>query len=371
MATTTTVLHERIEFLTLYKKETKQSEEWLKERMKEAHLPDFTLTTDELTHGARVAWRNSNKCIGRLFWNSLNVFDQRHLLNEVEIYEALLHHIDFATNNGKIRPAITLFDPKRVRVWNHQLIRYAGYETDDGIVGDSDSIEFTKICENLGWQGARSNYDVLPLVIQVDNWEPMFFEIPEKHVLEVAITHPDYDFSKLNMKWYAVPIISSMRFNIAGVDFQAAPFNGWYMGTEIGARNLADTYRYNFLPKVGEAMGLDTAMNASLWKDRALVELNVAVLHSFKKAGVSIVDHHTAAQQFQLFQKQEHASGREVTGNWVWLVPPLSPATTDLYHEPIANTIKKPNYFYPALTGSKTPASRQESNYPEKPDWFN
>ncbi|MER2049800.1 MAG: nitric oxide synthase oxygenase, partial [Solibacillus sp.] len=49
----------------------------------------------------------------------------------------------------------------------------------------------------------------------------------------------------------------------------------------------------------------------------------------------------------------EHASGREVTGNWVWLVPPLSPATTDLYHEPIANTIKKPNYFYPALTGSK------------------
>lgn len=89
--------------------------------MKEAHLPDFTLTTDELTHGARVAWRNSNKCIGRLFWNSLNVFDQRHLLNEVEIYEALLHHIDFATNNGKIRPAITLFDPKRVRVWNHQI----------------------------------------------------------------------------------------------------------------------------------------------------------------------------------------------------------------------------------------------------------
>lgn len=137
-----------------------------------------------------------------------------------------------------------------------------------------------------------------------------------------------------------------MRFNIAGTDFPAAPFNGWYMGTEIGARNLADTYRYNFLPEVAEAMGLDTAMNTSLWKDRALVELNVAVLHSYKRAGVSIVDHHTAAQQFQLFQMQENKSNRDVTGNWVWLVPPLSPATTDLYHEPIANTLKKPNYFY-------------------------
>lgn len=346
MTTTTSALHERIDFLTLFKNETNQSEEWLKQRTIEAGHPDFTLTTEELTHGARVAWRNSNKCIGRLFWNSLTVFDQRHLLDEAEIYEALVNHIDFATNNGKIRPAITLFEPDRVRIWNHQLIRYAGYETDGGIVGDSNSLEFTKICENLGWHGARTNYDVLPLVIQVDDRKPVIFGIPKEHVLEVVITHSDYDFSQLNMKWYAVPIISNMRFTIAGIDFQAAPFNGWYMGTEIGARNLADTYRYNFLPKVAEAMGLDTAVNASLWKDRALVELNVAVLHSYKKAGVSIVDHHTAAQQFQLFQKQEHASNRDVTGNWVWLVPPLSPATTDLYHEPIPNTIKKPNYLY-------------------------
>lgn len=346
MTTMTKELQERIDFLTLYKQETKQTDEWLKMRLEQAQLPSFDLTTEELTHGARVAWRNSNKCIGRLFWNSLAVFDQRHLLNEHDIYDALINHINFATNDGKIRPAITLFEPNRVRIWNHQLIRYAGYETEEGIIGDSDSLEFTKVCENLGWQGARTNYDVLPLVIQVDDREPVYFDLPNESVLEVSITHPDYDFSKLNMKWYAVPIISSMRFNVAGVDFGAAPFNGWYMGTEIGARNLADSYRYNFLPKVAEVMGLDTTLNASLWKDRALVELNIAVLYSYKKAGVSIVDHHTAAQQFSLFQKQEQATNREVTGNWVWLVSPLSPATTDLYHEPIANIIKKPNYFY-------------------------
>lgn len=346
MTTMTKEIQERIEFLTLYKQETKQTDEWLQLRLQQAQHPSFELTTEELIHGARVAWRNSNKCIGRLFWHRLAVFDRRQLLNEQAIFQALIDHIDFATNNGKIRPAITLFEPNRVRIWNHQLIRYAGYETAEGIIGDSESLAFTKLCENLGWQGTRTDYDLLPLVIQVDDREPVYFELPQESVLEVPITHPDYDFAKLAMKWYAVPIISSMCYQVAGADFQAAPFNGWYMGTEIGARNLADAYRYNFLPKVAEVMGLDTSLNASLWKDRALVELNVAVLHSYKKAGVSIVDHHTAAQQFQLFQKQEQAENRDVTGNWVWLVPPLSPATAELYHHPISNTIKKPNYFY-------------------------
>lgn len=344
--TLTQSLQQRIEFLHLYKQETKQSDAWLQQRIQQAQEPQFSLTTDELTYGARVAWRNSNKCIGRLFWHSLTVFDSRELLEELQIFEALVAHINYATNDGKIRPAISVFDPTRVRIWNHQLIRYAGYETKAGIVGDSDSLEFTKICEQLGWRGKQTNFDVLPLVIQVDDREPQFFELPPQAILEVPITHPDYDFSKLKMQWYAVPIISNMRFTIAGVDYQAAPFNGWYMGTEIGARNLADDFRYNCLPDVAQIMGLDMSRNASLWKDRALVELNLAVLHSYKKAGVSIVDHHTAAQQFQLFQQQEQAHQREVTGNWVWLVPPLSPATTSIYHQPIDNTVKKPNYFY-------------------------
>ncbi|MEK4630218.1 MAG: nitric oxide synthase oxygenase [Solibacillus sp.] len=338
--------HELHEFLSLYKNETEQTDAWYDNRLKEAMEPHFELTTEELVFGTRVAWRNSNKCIGRLFWNSLHVFDRRHLQSEQEIFEALLEHIDFATNQGKIRPTISIFEQNRVRIWNHQLIRYAGYETNEGIVGDSDSIAFTKACEALGWKGARTNFDVLPLVIQIDHNEPKLFEVPKKHVLEVDIEHPTSDFSSLQMKWYAVPIISSMQVTIGGIEFQAAPFNGWYMGTEIGARNLADEDRYNCLPKVAEIFKLDTATNTTLWKDRALVELNVAVLHSYKKKGVSIVDHHTAVQQFQLFQKQESMANRPVTGNWVWLIPPLSPATTSIYHTPIDNTIRKPNYFY-------------------------
>lgn len=334
-------------FLTLYKDEHRLQTEWYDARLQEVVAKGaFEPTTEELTFAARVAWRNSNKCIGRLFWQSLHVMDARDKLEEQQIYEALLHHIEFATNSGKIRPVITVFASGRVRIWNHQLIRYAGYETANGIVGDSDSLMFTKTCEALGWKGKRTNYDVLPLVIQVDERAPQWFDIPPEYILEVPITHPEYDLSALAMKWYAVPIISSMKLECGGVQFEATPFNGWYMGTEIGARNLADAHRYNYLPAVAKTLGLDTEKNATLWRDRALVELNVAVLSSYKEAGVSIVDHHTAAQQFKLFQQQEQAESRAVTGNWVWLIPPLSPATTHIYHEPIYNKINKPNYFY-------------------------
>ncbi|MFC7687998.1 nitric oxide synthase oxygenase [Ureibacillus sp. GCM10028918] len=339
---------EAIEFLSLYKSETALSDQWLRNRLDEIEqVKEFIPTTEELTFGARVAWRNSNRCIGRLFWNSLQVFDERHLETEEEIYEALLRHIEYATNGRKIRPTITVFKPNLIRIWNYQLIRYAGYETENGIVGDPDSIDLTKLCEELGWNGERTPFDVLPLVIQIGKNKPSLYEIPKKYVLEVAIRHPQYEeLSRLNLKWYAVPMVSNMKLSVGGIEFKAAPFNGWYMGTEIGARNFADVNRYNLLPTVAHVLGLDTKSNITLWKDRALVELNLAVLHSFKEDGVNIVDHHTAAQQFKLFEQQEEEAIRQVTGNWSWLIPPVSPATTHIFHKPIDNLIKKPNYFY-------------------------
>lgn len=57
-----------------------------------------------------------------------------------------------------------------------------------------------------------------------------------------------YDwFEKLNLRWYALPAVSSMMFDCGGIQFPAAPFNGWYMSTEIGCRNLCDTQRLNML----------------------------------------------------------------------------------------------------------------------------
>lgn len=312
----------------------------------------YSHTAEELAHGAKMAWRNSNRCIGRLFWPSLQVFDARHCETEEDIHAALLRHIEYATNEGRIRPAITVFpagdqDDGRVRIWNHQLIRYAGYETEEGVVGDPHSVPFTRKCQSLGWQGAGTPFDVLPLVVQCGNKPPQWHDIPPASVMEVRLTHPEFAwFEELGLKWYGVPIISDMRLEIGGLSYNAAPFNGWYMGTEIGARNLADDTRYNMLPSVAERMGLSTASNATLWKDKALVELNIAVLHSFKEAGVSIVDHHTAAQQFMRFAEQERQADRPLTGDWTWLIPPLSPAATPIFHHSYDNTGMSPNFYY-------------------------
>ncbi|GLG02339.1 nitric oxide synthase oxygenase [Alicyclobacillus hesperidum subsp. aegles] len=306
-------------------------------------------TFEELEHGARMAWRNSNRCIGRLFWKSLTVIDARTADTPETVYRSLLKHIEYATNNGKIKPTITVFRASTanddVRIWNHQLIRYAGYETgSNGIVGDPHSVPFTRVCQRLGWTGSQGAYDVLPIVVQVGN-HVQWFSIPPSSILEVPIHHPSiHDIAKLGMRWYAVPIISDMALLIGGIRYSAAPFNGWYMGTEIGARNLADAKRYNMLPAVADVMGLSRTSDSTLWRDRALVELNLAVLHSFRETGVTIVDHHTAARQFAYFERTEVDAGRRVTGDWSWLIPPLSPATTHIFHSQYHNDFQLPNY---------------------------
>ena len=342
-------------FLRSFYTETGRSEQEMNARLKEIELQInekgfYEQTIEELTYGAKVAWRNSNKCIGRLFWQSLHIIDKRMLQIEEDIFEALLKHIQFATNEGRIRPTITIFSPQIVRIWNHQLVRYAGYKTGEGIIGDPDSIAFTKVCQSLGWTGTTGKFDILPLVIQIKDNPPKLFDIPEAYILEIPIRHPEYDwFEELQLKWYAVPIISSMKLEVGGISYEASPFNGWYMGTEIGARNLADVNRFNMLPIIAEHMELNTKSNTSLWKDRALLELNAAVLHSYKESGVSIVDHHTAAQQFKHFEKNERDAGRDVTGNWSWLVPPISPATTHIYHKQYNNEKKFPNFLHQPL----------------------
>jgi len=118
------------------------------------------------------------------------------------------------------------------------------------------------------------------------------------------------------------------------------------MGTEIGARNLSDEGRYNMLPIIAERMGLDRGSKNVLWKDRALVELNEAVIHSFAQDGVTMVDHHSATDQFLRFQNREAQCGRDVKGDWSWLVPPMSGSTTPVFHRSFDPEPELPNFFY-------------------------
>lgn len=314
----------------------------------------YTHTRAELEHGARMAWRNSNRCIGRLYWKTLKILDAREAETDQEIFDALCRHLEFATNGGEIRSSITVFrasapDETAPRILNDQLIRYAGYVSESGqVTGDPSQVAFTRLCQDLGWsKSEKTRFDLLPWVWQWPGREPFMAEIPPGLVMEVPLEHPMYDWwADLGLKWHAVPVISNMTLEIGGILYTAAPFNGWYMGTEVGSRNLGDVNRYNMLPLVAEKMGLDTDNPAILWKDRALVELNTSVLHSFGKAGVSMTDHHEASEQFIHFEQTECKKGRTAHADWAWIVPPMSASATGVFHREYENKVVCPNFFY-------------------------
>lgn len=111
----------------------------------------YNLTETELVYGAKLAWRNSVRCIGRIQWAKLQVFDARSVTTTTGMFEAVCKHIKYSTNKGNIRSAITIF-PQRTdgkhdfRIWNPQLISYAGYQESDGtVIGDPLNVEFTEV----------------------------------------------------------------------------------------------------------------------------------------------------------------------------------------------------------------------------------
>lgn len=313
----------------------------------------YQLTLDELIFATKMAWRNAPRCIGRIQWSNLQVFDARSCSTASEMFQHICRHILYATNSGNIRSAITVF-PQRsdgkhdFRIWNSQLIRYAGYQMPDGTIrGDPATLEFTQLCIDLGWKPRYGRFDVLPLVLQAHGQDPEVFEIPPELVLEVTMEHPKYEwFQELGLKWYALPAVANMLLEVGGLEFPACPFNGWYMGTEIGVRDFCDTQRYNILEEVGRRMGLETHTLASLWKDRAVTEINAAVLHSFQKQNVTIMDHHTASESFMKHMQNEYRSRGGCPADWIWLVPPVSGSITPVFHQEMLNYVLSPFYYY-------------------------
>ncbi|XP_054711021.1 LOW QUALITY PROTEIN: nitric oxide synthase, salivary gland-like [Uloborus diversus] len=313
----------------------------------------YDLKETELVYGAKLAWRNAPRCIGRIQWSKLQVFDARYVASTREMFDAICNHIKYATNKGNIRSAITIF-PQRTdglhdfRIWNNQLIMYAGYKKENGkVVGDPANSDFTQLCQKLGWKGCGKKWDLLPLVLSANGHDPQVFELPEDLVLRVPITHPKYPwFAELDIQWYALPAVSSMLFDVGGIEFPAAPFNGWYMVTEIGARDLCDTHRFNILEEVATRLQIDTRAPSTLWKDRAVVEVNLAVIYSYQKANVTIVDHHTASESFMKHWENEIRLRGGCPADWVWIVPPLSGSLTPVFHQEMLYYNLKPSYEY-------------------------
>jgi len=336
----------------------------------------YTHTFQELEHGVRMAWRNSNRCIGRLYWKSLILNDKRNISSTKDVFLALEEHLNMATNNGKILPLITVFPPQHpngitpFRIWNKNLIRYAAHQqADRNIVGDPEQLVFTQACKQMGWQGNNTAFDLLPIVVQENGKQPEWHSLNPSLVLEVAIEHPEYKwFTDLQLKWHAVPLISDMVLEVGGIQYPAAPFNGWYMVTEIGSRNLGDEARYNKLPLIADGLGLKQEKSNPFWKDKALVVLNEAVHYSFQKAGVTLADHHAASEQFMKFIRNEEAEGRAVKADWSWIVPPLSGSALKVFHQEYSNQVITPNFYYNHKAWETSP---QKSKCPFHKDSIN
>lgn len=315
------------------------AERWNEVLAEIATTGTYRHTAQELNLGCRLAWRNHARCLGRWSWRSLVVIDARDRTSADEVAEACWEHLRRSTNGGALRAVITVLpqqapDGGAIRIRNPQLIRYAGYRQPDGsVVGDPLHVELTEQCQRMGWIGKQGQNDVLPLVVELPDGSTHLYEVPEDAVLEVELHHPDLPwFAELGMRWHANPAISNLDLEIGGIVYTAAPFSGWYVSSEIGARNLSDADRYNLLPVVAARMGLDTSNDRTLWRDRALIELNHAVLHSYRAARVHIIDHHTAARQFVSHIEREEAAGRQVPADWRWVNAPLSASTTPTFH---------------------------------------
>ncbi len=332
----------------------------------------YTHTYEELAYGAQVAWRNAPKCIARISWRNMIVRDLRHVNDPDEMFRECAEHVRMGINGGNMQIVMNVFRPKRPkerwgpRVWNSQYLRYAGYPQPDGtIIGDGANVKLTEAIERLGWERPEKlgHFDLLPLVIEVPGQAPRMYTFDPKDAAEVEIEHPTIPgFKELGLKWVPIPAISNFRMDIGGIQYGCIPFNGWFMETEI-ARNLWEGGRYNQAENIARVMGLDTSSEQTLWRDRAFLELNAAVLHSFSKAKVSLVDHQTASRQFMAHDLREKKAGRECPAQWSWVVPAAGGSSTPVWHHEMRDFYLSPHYHYAA---DKWAVLGEEIEFPEE-----
>lgn len=312
----------------------------------------YTHTTDELTVGAKLAWYNHTRCVGKLYWRSLTVRDCRGVTTPEGIRDECFEHQRVVHNGGRIKPTITIFAPDApgkpaARLRNAQIVAYAGYRAEDGtVLGDGGATAVTELAQSCGWDPeAKTRFDVLPLIIETPDGELSAHPIPDEIVWEIDLEHPTLPGLKdLGLKWYGFPSIANMGMTIGGITYPTSPFTGWYVAPELSARDFSDEYRYNLLPQIAEALGIDTSDRRSLWQDRAVIEMTTAVLHSYDKAGMRMDDHYTATEKFHKWTQAEEKRGRIVDAEWSWMIPPISASLTSVFHQEYRNEQKLPNF---------------------------
>ncbi|KAF9465476.1 nitric oxide synthase [Collybia nuda] len=293
---------------------------------------NWTQTPRELEFGLQRAWRNARKCIMRSHCDDLRLCDLRGVKSSAKMAVELVRWMSHAYNGGNIVPTVFVFPPRTPNnrgplIWNDQILAFAGYENADGsITGDPKNVQLTKDIIALGWfpptLAARTRWDVLPVVVMAEGDLPVIIELPANLRRLVKIRHPKYEtaFWRLDLKWVAFPALSRLGFDIGGVQYTATPFIGWFMDAEIGARDLADSFRYDVLPNVIKAMRLE---EEALAENRAQMELNFAVYHSFLRDRITMSDSLTASAKWTRYDDEfEKKNGFRLPSDPYWVAPP-------------------------------------------------
>lgn len=262
-------------------------------------------TRGELRFGVRLAWRTRARPADRCYWRGVRVRDRRHLRGAAAVTAEVIAHLDAAAGDGHIVPTVTVFAPDtplRVgpRVWGTPLPGHAGHLGHDGVTtGDRRTMVLTAATRRLGWSvPAPGRFDPLPIVVVAGGREPAVTPLPESSLRHVPLRHPRHPWlAGLDLRWPALDTVdlggaAPGGLDLGGVHYAAVLASCWHLGSDIG-RELADPDSYDVLPALAERLGLDTSSERTLWRDRALVELNVAILHSFRRAGITVADHHT------------------------------------------------------------------------------
>jgi len=309
------------------------------------------LTPAELDFGVKVAWRNHTHCIGKPYWKSLIVRDCRHLQTNYDVFEELITHLDLAFNLGRIRPVASIFPereaPRSIRIRNEQLIQYAGFLQSDGmIIGDPAGVELTRVAQALGWSPPTGGpFDILPIIIDTLGGGPSLFELPKKSIHEIVLVHPMYSwFEDLDLKWYAFPSLSRVSLSMADSVYEAAPFSGWYVSSEIAALDLAA--RYEMIPRIAHhlhySLKADTADDL---EHQALVELNTSIVWSFTQAGIRIAQPDDISRLFLRYAARQRKIGYSANVDGNRIVPPMVSPGLRREFKQFRSVLTQPHFF--------------------------
>ena len=167
-----------------------------------------------------------------------------------EVADECAAHLREATRGGRIRSTITVFAPDRPdrpgpRILNDQLVRYAGHRTS------------TRRRPRRRRAGGAHRPRARPRLAAARPARPLRRAAAADRRRRRrarrctscratpcwrcrSCTPSSRGSPSSGCAGTRCPAISNMPLSIGGVTYPAAPFNGWYLGTEIGARNLAD-----------------------------------------------------------------------------------------------------------------------------------